>query len=114
MSESEATMEQVETGGQGGFMRRAAWLTAANVVAFSLSFLAPLLLVRALNQTSFGVYKQAFQILTSALGWLNLQVSSTAYYFMPRAHGKKFQVAFNIIVFYAAAGALLASLFIIY
>src|SRR5215510_9975093 len=105
---------QSEHDGQGGFARRAAWLTAANSIAFGLSFIAPLVLVRMLSQTEFGVYKQVFQILMSMISALNLQVASTAYYFMPRAPEKKLQVMINVLAFYAAAGALVAALFIFY
>ncbi|HEU0180190.1 MAG TPA: oligosaccharide flippase family protein [Blastocatellia bacterium] len=100
--------------GQSGFARRAAWLTAANIIAFGLSFLAPLLLARTLSQTEFGVYKQVFQVLASAIAALNLQVASTAYYFMPRAPEKKLQVTINVLAFYSAVGALVAALFIFY
>lgn len=99
-------------GEQSGFARRAVWLTVANVIAFGLSFVAPLLLVRLLNQTEFGTYRQAFQILMTALSVLNLQVASSAYYFMPRASDRKLQVAMNVLAFYAVTGLLVASLFI--
>jgi len=105
---------QSEQDGQSGFARRAAWLTTANTIAFGLSFIAPLLLVRTLSQTEFGVYKQVFQILMSAISALNLQVASTAYYFMPRAPEKKLQVTINVLAFYGAIGALVAALFIFY
>jgi len=100
--------------GESDFVRRAAWLTTANSIAFALSFVAPLLLVRLLNQTEFGLYKQVFQILMTAISALNLQVASTAYYFMPRAPEKKLQVTINVLVFYGGVGALVAALFIIY
>ena len=106
--------EQSEQDVQGGFARRAAWLTTANSIAFGLSFIAPLMLVRTLSQTEFGVYKQVFQILMSAISLLNLQVASTAYYFVPRAPDKKLQVMINVLAFYTAAGALVAALFIFY
>src|SRR5262245_10442215 len=99
---------------QGGFARRAAWLTMANSIAFGLSFIAPLLLVRMLSQTEFGVYKQVFQILMTAISALNMQVASTAYYFMPRAPEKKLQVTINVLAFYGAIGAIVATLFIAY
>jgi O-antigen/teichoic acid export membrane protein len=100
--------------GQSGFVRRAVWLTMANTIAFGLMFIAPLLLVRTLSQTEFGLYKQVFQILMSVTAALNLQVASTAYYFAPREPEKKLQVMINVLVFYAAAGALVATLFIAY
>src|SRR5262249_23718874 len=103
-----------EQGGQNSFARRAAWLTMAYGTAFGLSFLAPLILVRMLSQTEFGVYKQAFQILASTCSILNLQVASTIYYFMPRAPEMKLQVTINVLTFYGAAGALVAALFILY
>lgn len=114
MSKEAVSTGQSGQDGQGGFVRRAAWLTMANVIAFGLSFLAPLLLVRMLSQTEFGLYKQVFQILITACAALNLQVSSTAYYFMPRAPEKKLQVTMNVLAFYGAAGSLVAALFIIY
>src|SRR5262245_60422486 len=89
---------------ESGFVQRAAWLTTANSIAFALSFIAPLLLVRLLNQTEFGLYKQVFQILMTATSALNLQVASTAYYFMPRAPEKKLQVTVNVLAFYGAVG----------
>jgi O-antigen/teichoic acid export membrane protein len=105
---------QSEQDGESGFARRAAWLTMANSIAFGLSFIAPLVLVRLLSQTEFGLYKQVFQILMSTISALNLQVASTAYYFMPRAPEKKLQVMINVLAFYAAIGALVAALFIFY
>src|SRR5215813_3543830 len=50
----------------------------------------------------------------SAISALNLQVASTAYYFMPRAPEKKLQVTINVLAFYGAIGALVATLFIAY
>src|SRR5215470_15933962 len=100
--------------GESDFVRRAAWLTTANAIAFALSFLAPLLLVRMLNQTEFGVYKQVFQILMTTISALNLQVASTAYYFMPREPEKKLQVTVNVLAFYGAVGSIVAALFVIY
>ena len=99
---------------ESGFVQRAAWLTTANSIAFALSFIAPLLLVRLLNQTEFGLYKQVFQILMTATSALNLQVASTAYYFMPRAPEKKLQVTINVLTFYGVIGSLVAALFILY
>lgn len=114
MSKDATTAGQSGQAKENSFVRRAAWMSMAYGIAFGLSFLAPLLLVRMLSQTEFGVYKQVFQILTSTVAILNLQVASTAYYFMPRVPEKKLQVTFNVLAFYGAAGALVATLFILY
>src|SRR5262249_41038006 len=114
MNKDVTTTGQSEQGKEDGFVLRATWLTMAYATAFGLSFLAPVLLVRMLSQTEFGVYKQVFQILASTCSILNLQVASTIYYFMPRAPEKKLQVTINVLTFYGATGALVAALFILY
>lgn len=106
--------KQKEQGGEDGFASRAAWLTAANTIAFGLSFIAPLLLVRSLSLTDFGLYKQVFQILMTMTSALNLQVASTAYYFIPRWPEKKLQVVINVLAFYGVVGLVVAALFICY
>lgn len=97
-----------------GVARQAAWLTAANLIGFAISFLTPLILVRTLSQSEFGVYKQLFQILATTTAVLNLQMASSAYYFVPRAPDKKTQILINIIAFYTVVGALVAAAFFLY
>jgi O-antigen/teichoic acid export membrane protein/transposase-like protein len=99
---------------QESFTERAAWLTRANLVAFALSFLTPLVIVRVFDQAEFGTYKQLFQILTTLMAALYLQVPMSAYYFMRREPDKRPQVAMNIILFYLAAGLLTALVFAAY
>ncbi len=94
--------------------KRAAMLAAAKSVAFALAVLMPLVLVRTLSQSEFGLYKQAFLILSSALMLFGLQVSASAYYFMPRLPEKKAQVAMNVLIFYLVVGSVVALLFAVY
>lgn len=97
-----------------GFTGHALWLAAAKFIAFALSFALPLLLVRKITQTEFGLYKQAFQILTTAVSLLMLQVSATAYYFIPRNPDKKPQIVFNVLLFYLLIGTVAAACFAFY
>jgi O-antigen/teichoic acid export membrane protein/transposase-like protein len=99
---------------QKSFIERAAWLTGANMLAFALSFLTPLVIVRVFDRGEFGTYKQLFQILTTFMTALYLQVSMSAYYFMPREPNKRRQVAMNIILFYLVVGLLTALVFAAY
>ncbi|HKC89325.1 MAG TPA: oligosaccharide flippase family protein [Blastocatellia bacterium] len=99
---------------QKSFMERAAWLTGANLLAFALSFITPLVIVRVFDREEFGTYKQLFQILTTFLTALYLHVPMSAYYFMPREPNKRLQVAMNIILFYLATGGLTALIFAAY
>ncbi len=87
-----------------GLTRRAALIMAANVIATAMTFMLPLVLVRSLNQAEFGIYKQAFQIVLSAMAILNLQVAVSVFYFSAREPGKKLQVAHNVMVFYGLVG----------
>src|SRR5262247_1294972 len=96
------------------FIERAAWLTGANLLAFALSFLTPLVIVRVFDREEFGTYKQLFQILTTFMTALYLQVPMSAYYFMPREPNKRLQVAMNIILFYVVTGLLTALMFAAY
>jgi len=99
-----ATTEKKGMG--NGLTRRAALLMAANVIATVMSFALPLVLVRTMSQTEYGLYKQAFQIITTALCLLNLQVAVSVFYFYERAPGKKLQVSLNVMLFYGMVGAL--------
>jgi O-antigen/teichoic acid export membrane protein/transposase-like protein len=99
---------------QKSVIERAAWLTRANLLAFGLSFLTPLVIVRVFDQAEFGTYKQLFQILTTFMTALYLQVPMSAYYFMRREPDKRPQVAMNIILFYLAIGLLTALVFTAY
>lgn len=99
---------------QKSFLERAAWLTGANLLAFALSFLTPLLIVRIFNQAEFGTYKQLFQILTTFMTVFYMQIPSSAYYFMPREPNRRLQVAMNIILFYLVIGSMIVMVFALF
>jgi O-antigen/teichoic acid export membrane protein len=100
--------------GQLELTKRAALLMTANVIATMMSFALPLLLVRTMNQLEYGVYKQAFQIMQSALNLLNVQVAVSVFYFVAREPGKRLQVALNVALFYSLVGALVFLIFLIW
>jgi len=56
----------------GTLARRVMWLASAKAVAFALGFALPLILVRSLSQTEFGLYKQVFLLLNTAITILPL------------------------------------------
>lgn len=63
---------------------RAVWLMFAKTMAFGFSLALPLLLVRRLDIAQFGLYKQAFQVISTAIVILPLSFGMSAYYFLPR------------------------------
>ena len=95
-------------GTEDSFATRTLWLSVARMSALVLSFLLPFLLARRLSNTEFGLYKQAFQVLTTGVSLLGLQVSGGLYSFIPRFPAKKAQVALNAVFFYVVIGGLVA------
>jgi O-antigen/teichoic acid export membrane protein/GT2 family glycosyltransferase/2-polyprenyl-3-methyl-5-hydroxy-6-metoxy-1,4-benzoquinol methylase len=79
---------------------RVALYMFAKTIAFALSFTLPLLLVRRLSQHEFGLYKQVFLIVGTAISILPLGVGMSAYYFLPRERERQGQIVFNILLFY--------------
>jgi O-antigen/teichoic acid export membrane protein len=67
-----------------GIMRQAGPLLLARGAATVLGFGLPLLLVRLLDQASFGVYKQVWLVASSALFMLQMGLTASLYYFLPR------------------------------
>ncbi len=80
-------------------MHRAAWILFAKLLAFAFNFVLPLLLVRRLSQSEFGLYKQSFLVVATAIAILPLGFGMTAYYFLPREAEKRCAVIFNILLF---------------
>jgi O-antigen/teichoic acid export membrane protein len=80
------------------------WFAAAKTIAFILATVFPLLLVRLISQTEFGLYKQAFLVLTTAMRVLLMGFSLSAFYFFPRMPGREGPVAANIVAFHFVTG----------
>ncbi|HKG14625.1 MAG TPA: oligosaccharide flippase family protein [Pyrinomonadaceae bacterium] len=86
---------------------RAFWLMFAKTLGFAFTFLLPPLLVRRLSQTDYGLFKQIFLVVNTAMTVLPLGFGMSAYYFLPREDGRRrAQVVLNILLFSTAVGAL--------
>lgn len=92
---------------------RAALYMFAKTVAFLFSFILPLLLVRRLSQHEFGLYKQVFLVVGTALNVLPLGVGMSAYYFLPRERERQAPVIFNILLFYLVTAGSVCVLFVL-
>src|SRR5687768_17024239 len=90
--------------GDGSMTQRAAWLIIAKTLAFVSSFMLPLILVRQMSQTEFGLYKQAFLVAGTVVTIFPLGFAMSAFYFLPREAGRKEQVVFNILLVYVLVG----------
>jgi len=86
---------------------RAALLMCAKTLAFAFSFALPILLVRWVNQTQFGSYKQVFLFVNTSYALLPLGMGMSAFYFLPREPARRHQIVFNIVVFYVFVSGVL-------
>jgi O-antigen/teichoic acid export membrane protein len=77
------------------------WLLAGKTISFVLTLALPLLLVRRLSQEDFGLYKQAFLVVSTAIAILPLSFQMSAYYFLPREPDRKGHVMLNVLLFHA-------------
>ncbi len=74
------------------------------VVAFTVTFFIPVMLVRIFDQAAFGTYKQAFLIYATLFGIAQLGMAESLFYFIPRAPEKAGQYVANSMLALAGAG----------
>jgi len=89
------------------------WFMGARAIAFAFNLAVPLILVRRLNQHEFGLYKQVFLIVGTAVVTLPMGFGMSAYYFLPREK-ERARIVFNIVLFYLAIATVLASVLLLY
>jgi O-antigen/teichoic acid export membrane protein len=100
-------MSEQETEPRQSLSARAALMMCAKTLAFAFTFALPVLLVRWLSQTQFGVYKQVFLFVNTSFALLPLGVGMSAFYFLPREPERRHQIVFNILIFYTVVSGLL-------
>jgi O-antigen/teichoic acid export membrane protein len=87
-----------------GLATQAFWLTASKLVAALLNIGLPILLVRLLAQSEYGIYKEAFLFAGTATNVATFGIGMSAFYFMPRAPERGGQIALNILIYNFIAG----------
>ena len=93
---------------------RTIWFIGARIISFAFSFGLPLLLVRRMSQHEFGVYKQLFLLIGTAIVTLPLGFATSAFYFLPRERTRQGEIAFNILLFHAGIGGIIAITLILF
>jgi O-antigen/teichoic acid export membrane protein len=88
---------------------QALWLLAAKTIGFGLSVALPLVLVRRMSLEEFGLYKQVFLIVGTAVTVLPLGFGMSAFYFLPRARDRQGSIVVNIVLFHAAVGLVVSA-----
>jgi O-antigen/teichoic acid export membrane protein len=93
---------------------RVSWLAFAKTAGFAFSIALPLLLVRRLDREQYGLYKQVFLVVTTAMIVLPLGVPMSAFYFLPREPTRRRETVLNIVLFHVAMGALACGALVLY
>jgi O-antigen/teichoic acid export membrane protein len=83
---------------------QAFWLTFSKLISALLNIGLPILLVRLMSQTEYGVFKEAFLFTGTATSIAAMGLSMSAFYFMPRHPERGGQIALNIMLYNLVAG----------
>ena len=87
-------------------LRPAALLMTGRFLAFGVTALVPILLVRVLSREEFGTYKQLFLISSTLFFIAQFGFASSLYYFLPRAAEAAGRYVGNALTFLTAIGVL--------
>ena len=80
--------------------RAALWLLTGRVVGLAFTAAIPVVLVRHLSVAEFGLYKQVFLLVNSAVTILPLGFAMTAFYFFNAASTDRRAVVANVLLFH--------------
>lgn len=67
-----------------------------------------------MDREQYGLYKQAFLIVTTAMTLLPMGVPMSAFYFLPRERTRRRETVLNIVLFHVTVGGLACVLLILY
>ena len=84
-------------------------LMAGRCVAFAVTFLIPVILVRTFDQASFGTYKQVFLIYSTLFVIAQFGMAESLYYFLPGNPRSGGSLTLNAILTLAAIGIISAA-----
>src|SRR5688572_18893107 len=86
---------------------QAFWLLLAKTLGFMFAFALPVLLTRSLSQSEYGLFKQVFLIITTAVALLSLGFGMSSFYYLPREDdpARRGQVILNILLFNLLVGS---------
>jgi O-antigen/teichoic acid export membrane protein len=96
--------------GQQSLTHTVSRLVVAKTIAFAFTVALPLLLVRRMAVEEFGLYKQIFLVINSAVTMLPLGFGLTAFYFLPREEQYRRHTVFHVVLITSATATLFAAL----
>jgi O-antigen/teichoic acid export membrane protein len=94
-----------------GALGQSAPLVCSRVLSAALTFALPLILARLLSPSAFGTYKQFFLVVMTLLSVMQLGITQSLYYFLPRGGSERgsylIHAALSLAVLGAATGCAL-------
>src|SRR5579872_2651426 len=82
------------------------WLLIGKILSYGMAIALPLLLVRRVSKDEFGLYKQAFLVVGTAISTIPLAFHMSMYYFLPREQEHRGQVILNVLLWYGLSTSL--------
>ena len=80
-------------------------MIAGRIVGLAAAFLIPIILVRIFDLETFGTYKQWFLLYTTLLAIIQIGMSESLLYFLPRAEAEAGRYVMNSVLVLGAVGA---------
>jgi O-antigen/teichoic acid export membrane protein len=102
------------SGATSSLTAQAFWVLAAKSIGFALTLALPLVIVRTLSQLEFGLYKQAFLLVGTAVSVLPLGFGMSAFYFLPRQRANHQAVVLHIVLVHLAVGTVAAGALVLW
>jgi O-antigen/teichoic acid export membrane protein len=93
---------------------QAFWLMVAKTIGFGLGIALPVILVRVFDRSQYGIFRQAFVVITTAYSMLSMGVGLSAFYYLPRMSVGRARVVLNIVVFHLVAGVVPFAVLVFY
>jgi O-antigen/teichoic acid export membrane protein len=93
---------------------QAVWLFVAKLISAAIMMGVPILLARALDQKTYGLYRQSTLVLGTGLLFLVFGYIFSAYYYFPTGPERRLAAAWNILLFLGGAGTLALVVFTVY
>jgi len=93
---------------------QAVWLFVAKLISAGIMLGVPMLLARALDQNTYGLYRQSSLLLGTGIQLLVFGYIFSAYYYFPTGSERRLAAAWNVILFLGGAGTLALLVFTLY
>jgi O-antigen/teichoic acid export membrane protein len=93
---------------------QAVWLFTAKLISTGIMMGVPILLARALDQNTYGLYRQSTLLLGTGMLVLVFGYIFSAYYYFPAGPERRLAAAWNVILFLGCTGTLALVVFTVY